>query len=458
MKKLKVMRWTFISIYAIVLCIFFLFIYFMPKQYEQEEQTYIKDSEKLILAALQEKTVDSSKKQMDEAIKEYPMELVVVVDGEIFYNTTSLTTIKPIYLETYVNESAILVQKQGEVDSTLGSHVSYWYTLYRMPNEHGMVSSYYLTIAIFTFALLSIIFFFMAFIQFYFFKPMSTLKESLKKVSDNNFSEVKPDTDVINKEFKEFSSRVDNFSKNVLSNYTVQEKELANTKRIFEENLLYSRAIIHDLKTPVHELLLENEYELNKGGKQEILNFNIKQADAILNKLNNVLKSLNTDVSYYESRIETFDVVELVAKQVKKFSGSLRQKKLLIDIHQPEQLMVTSSRVSIELMVQNMLSNAIQYAVDESDITLDIEKVGALCQINCSNISEIENIERIQKKNQFFSTYSGSNSNYQYSSGSGLYFIEELAQLIGSEYQLELNDNVVNVKISLKDVPYEEVI
>lgn len=455
------MRGTFVFTYLVVFAVFIFFIIMVPNQYVYSEQTYIQDAEQSLNAALEQTTIEARQTAIAQTIADFPMEIVVYYNNEVIYNTTNIANPTAMLLQGSVNQAAVLMEKQGAVETTSGA-VSFWYSLYQMPTAKALLNNYFIGMIIFTTILFVLLLAFIAYIQWVFFKPLNNLKDSLAKAEMNSFDSIEVvHDDVINRKFKQFTTKVSRFSSNVLKDYTELERDLENARGNLEANILYSRALVHDLKTPVHEIMMENEYKLLYGDAnvdKEALAFNVAQSDAILNQLNDILTVLETGLSSKQSEMESLDVVALISEEKQKFYSSIRQKQLLLSVDQPEKLEVVSNRVSLKLLIHNVLSNAIAYAQPESEIEIELFGDAGEYTLICRNLTDPINVERIENNAQFFQAFSEQRSEreHQYSSGNGLYLIEELSRMLDGEYSLMIEENLVTIQIVFKELVDDE--
>lgn len=201
-------------------------------------------------------------------------------------------------------------------------------------------------------------------------------------------------------------------------------------------------AASHDLRQPLHALNLFSELlkrHATDNTQQEILD----KVDCSLNSLNGMLDKLldisRLDAGVLEKNIVNFNLRYLVLSLSNEFKNQCNDKGLEL-ITQFSDCHVLSDPVLLEVILRNLLSNAIRYT-NSGSVSLvcnQVNKSGeklANIQVKDTGIGiKQENIEEI------FSEYTQLNNPERDQSkglGLGLAIVKRISELIGSEISIE---------------------
>ncbi|MCU4162393.1 ATP-binding protein [Carboxylicivirga caseinilyticus] len=154
-------------------------------------------------------------------------------------------------------------------------------------------------------------------------------------------------------------------------------------------NKLFS-IIAHDLKTPLHamvnlsDLIIQNGCKPNEPYRNEnlllALNISAKQS---LEMVSNLLSWARTQLNSITPRPKKICLCELFNDIKQYFEGSLRTKKLSLEVTLPrENCIVNVDFDMLKIIVQNLLSNAIKYSYTGEKIYMKVDEIGNAFKIS----------------------------------------------------------------------------
>src|SRR5699024_7333297 len=112
------------------------------------------------------------------------------------------------------------------------------------------------------------------------------------------------------------------------------------------------------------------------------------------------------------------------------------------------------NKVVARLIIHNMLSNAIKYAVIDTEIHFLIDQQENKLILICSNEATQKNIERIYRSEELFLAIEDNDAQngaqeYIYSTGNGIYLIKELVNIVGGTFDISTEDEMISLCIEV---------
>lgn len=421
-----------------------------PKQYEKIEKEYVEQIEEKLNVALGLNETEMVA-ALDKLQEEYAMEIIVEDKGKSVYQSINLQQ-STSYMGS-MNEDSILFEMQGYVENG-SSRYFVWFAIYHLSS--GDYLSWFINqqniLFIISFLVLLVALFV---VQWLLVRPLFKISESVKKASEYQFDEIdaKATDDNVTKDFSKFVHRLRGSISAVSRKHTELESQLQYERERLSNTIVVSKALVHDLKSPVHQLMIENEFQKDHILKEneeahKALDYNIEKTESILLDINNILKMMNNDYNVLEET-ELFDIVEIAVETTKLFQASLMEKDLYFLLDAPEKLLVYMNKVNMKLLIHNIISNAYQYAQRDSEINFKIELNDYQIIIECKNSSNQEDIERMNRSEQLFNVVESQHEGNIYSSGNGLFLIKDLTAMFNGEYQMGSEGDIVTVVIQI---------
>lgn len=215
--------------------------------------------------------------------------------------------------------------------------------------------------------LLIIIYFFAKWTARKFTKPINTLNEGMKKITEGNYG-----NQVYIKKDNELKELANGF--NLMSEALKIEKE--ENQRLQQERNKLILHISHDLKNPLSAVLgysdiLNNYDKLTEEEKQEyltIININSRRATKIITDL---FEFSLLDSMDYKLNMKNVDVNEVLREIVAYYIPELETKDFNYDFNiSEEEYLVNIDEVKFTRAISNLIDNAIKY--NEKNTTLSV--------------------------------------------------------------------------------------
>ncbi|MDH6367496.1 MULTISPECIES: hypothetical protein [unclassified Breznakia] len=415
--------------------------------YRENEVTYIQNAEEA-LEHLFEQNPDDYKTSAEKVIDEYPMELVIrSQENEVLYKSL------PIQANSYmgyINKDALLEEAEGfyEVD---GENIIFWYGLYQMKGnenlESYLVNQAMILAGAFVFITLGIFV-----LGRNLLLPLKRVRDSVAKLESYDFENLSASEDNVNRELEAFAKKLENNIHAVSRKHTILEQQLQLERERLHNTIIVSRSFIHDLKTPVHQLILENEYSLQNEQmtSSQIAKMNIELSEKLMKDVNEVLAIMKGNFYNVKAETTVIDFVSIVMDAIKLFAKSLDSKHFSLNVSVPDMLQGRFNKSTVQLLIHNLMSNMMKYATPQTELLIFMETKKDKIAIVFENVSSKENIVRMKSSEQLFNAVTVENSKeHVYSSGNGLFLIKDLTNLLGGTYELQIEGEKVRIIILL---------
>lgn len=188
--------------------------------------------------------------------------------------------------------------------------------------------------------------------------------------------------------------------------------------------------IIHDLKTPINaqtialESFLQTAENKISQDEKDLIELTLNSCN-YMQKLIDIFTSvdkLKTQkiILYYEK----FDIKELIVSSINELKILLKYYKLNLDFNYEESFNVNADKLQIKRVIENLLSNSINYAFKNSTIKINLFVKNRFFVFEIQNKSpyiEPKNLKDIFKKYKTLSSTYNKNS-----VGLGLYLSQEI--------------------------------
>ena len=455
-KTRKQIFYTIFIIYGMLSVIYIYMMVTFPERYQQTELENISIIENELIQVLDTATTHKEmEKQLAELVQAHPMELFVKEEDTIIY--TTMPQVKTESVHTIVNEQAFSFFEDKYY--TENNHIYFVSKgIYQLPmaqkmNEQMMRIFLICSLMLFLLTLALSLLYRMLIL------PLNAVRETIQKMENNQYENIAGDVmsdDVVTQKLTAVASQINNRFENIFKSYTDLEVALNFERESLTSLMQISRAFIHDLKTPLHQLLLENETTLADNSPSvenevnRVLATNVHNMDEILTQLNEILGIMDTKMVDMFERYETFNLVKLLEEAVSYFQVFLKHNDLRIYLDVPQTLNIYSNQAILRVIFHNVISNASKYAEKGSEIELSVFEKDDSVHIEVINVTDENHLENLKNQNQVSRFFDQNLSSVQqYGSGNGLYLLNDLTKFIDGTYELIIVENHAHVKIIL---------
>ncbi|QIK69181.1 sensor histidine kinase [Erysipelothrix sp. HDW6C] len=450
-KRLKQLATLIATAYVIIAALFLANMLSLDGRFAQKEQAYIKDIEGKIKEVLAI-NLSEMNGQLDDLTNTYAVEITIDDGVDVLYNTVNYQIGDELFGSA--NKFMTLIESKGQFDNE-GKVLNVWYVIYKMP-EGAFYQSFFnqqIFLIIIAFALLSTATIFLSRI---FIKPFRKIRKAIEQAQDFNFEQIEGSDDAINKEFGDFTDKLQDGIHAVSRQHTELETQLQVERERLNNTLSVSRSFIHDFKTPLHQLILENDFfifqldETNAEVKQ-LVEINNDVIGKLIHNLNDVLRLMKDDVYTEIQAKEAVSIESMIIETVGLFKPTIRLNKLKVNISVDDMEDIFVNKPTLQLLIHNLISNMVQYAKPESKIIIEVFAENEEVQFNFHNESSLENTEYLLASEQIFNVVMDqSDGRHEFSGGNGLFLIKDLATILSGSYVLKIDGESVDIIITIQ--------
>lgn len=182
----------------------------------------------------------------------------------------------------------------------------------------------------------------------------------------------------------------------------------------------FMMAVTHELKTPISVVRLNLEtlqkYSLEPEKQKRLIRTTLEETSRLNSLTNNILISSQLDGGGYTSSKEELDLSSLLAERIQEFRTRYPDQQFLEKIEPDAD--IKGDPLLLQMLVNNLLENAVKYSPKESRITASLKKEDTFVQLSISD--EGAGIPEEEKKKIFNKFYRIGNEATRKTQGTGL--------------------------------------
>jgi signal transduction histidine kinase len=206
-------------------------------------------------------------------------------------------------------------------------------------------------------------------------------------------------------------------------------RSLKKQLRYSNQQQNFMMAVTHELKTPIAitQLNIETILKRNLDATQQkkMLEISLSETQRLDNLCNNILLASQLDMGEYQSNTQEVDLSLIVENTLKIFTNRFPEIIFKTDIQ--ESLFIKGESVLLQLLINNLIDNAIKYSPKNSPITIALMRHEN--QIHLSVLDEGVGIP-VAEKDKIFEKFYRVGAEYTRSTkgtGLGLYLCKRIA-------------------------------
>jgi len=234
-------------------------------------------------------------------------------------------------------------------------------------------------------------------------------------------------------------------------------------KEHYEDKIRFFINTAHDIRTPLSLVMSPIEELKAQGGLSDKAQYLLDVAGANIRKLNAVTAQL-LDFEKIDSRkakvnIEPINLNYLLSEELSCFSNVAEKRGITLRLNVPDdQVVVSADRHLLELMLDNLMSNACKYTNrgGKVEVSLTASKSKAVIRITDNGIG----IPEKEQKNIFTNVYRAENARASQETGNGfgLLQVKRIVEMLGGNISFTSKEQVgTTFTISFKRI-YDEPI
>jgi len=190
--------------------------------------------------------------------------------------------------------------------------------------------------------------------------------------------------------------------------------------KLAQQQQNFMMAITHELKTPIAiaKLNLETlqKHRLEESKQQKLINATLQEANRLNTLTNNILISSQLEGGGYKLLKEELNFSLLTGNCVTDFIARFPDRKLVTELD--ADIDISGDPVLLQILVNNLLDNAIKYAPASPAIALSLKKNDQGVFLTCAD--QGPGIEDAEKKKIFDRFYRIGNERVRKTKGTGL--------------------------------------
>ncbi len=201
--------------------------------------------------------------------------------------------------------------------------------------------------------------------------------------------------------------------------------------RFTQQQQNFMMAVTHELKTPIAIVKLNIETlqrrSLKEEYKERLLEDTISEADRLNNLCNNILVTSQLETGKYNCLKESIDMNVLLEQTVQEFQHRFKNVSIVYN-QVADSLMLNGEVLLIQLLLNNLIENAIKYSFKDAFITLSLKQNGNKLMLTVADNGQ--GISDEEKKKVFEKFYRTGDENKRKTKGTGLglYLCKKIVQ------------------------------
>lgn len=203
----------------------------------------------------------------------------------------------------------------------------------------------------------------------------------------------------------------------------------------------------HDIKTPVSLVMgpisdLQNDASITGNAKElvSLAGSNIKKLNSIMTQL---LEFERFERGDRKLQLETIDMTDFVAMEVDCFQNAFKRKGINIIFRKPkEAVCMDGDRYLLEMMIDNLLSNACKYTMPGGTVTISLQPLHNKFKLSVSDTGI--GIPDEDQKKIFTNVHRAQNARESNESGTGfgLLQLKRIVEIHGGSIQLKSHEGL----------------
>jgi two-component system, sensor histidine kinase and response regulator len=223
-------------------------------------------------------------------------------------------------------------------------------------------------------------------------------------------------------------------------------------KRLAEEKkrirFQFISVLAHELKAPLNaiegNLRIVREKSAGDDPKayDQMLDRSIVRLDGMRKLIMDLLDMTRIESGEKKREVADLDVVEIARMSVETMQTLARERKIVVELHAPPKAVLKGDRGEIEIILNNLISNAVKYNRDEGrvDVTIQDEPANVTLLVKDTGIgmTEAESAQLFQE----FVRIKNAKTRGVLGTGLGLSILKKLTQLYGGDVTVKSEPDV----------------
>ncbi|MDR1781376.1 MAG: HAMP domain-containing histidine kinase [Bacilli bacterium] len=267
--------------------------------------------------------------------------------------------------------------------------------------------------------------------------PITQINFMTKKLSNLDFSQKLNIAG--NDEIAELATNINILSDKLKHSIDKLKDNIIKEKEASDHQIQLFASMSHELKTPITILFGILEGIKNKVGPyKEPLNYVDDMIDEVNNMQNIVMSLLNYakfSVQEMEIKLKPYDLEDLICENVNRLNTLIDEKHINIETNIIDDVVLVD-RTSIDLVLKNVLENAIYYTEENSKVEIFTSSFTDYVLIQIYNHGTNIDSESLNHIFEPFYRSDKSRLDYKHGTGLGLTIVKQILERYGSNYSM----------------------
>jgi len=251
----------------------------------------------------------------------------------------------------------------------------------------------------------------------------------------SNGEDIKRSRGFLSLEFEILNSKLIQLLRKVEKREKKKRKYIAKIKLKNQQRSNIISAIAHEFRNPISSIMgyaqtINEDENIPPKLRKKFLNKIYTNGQKIERLLRRLILWNRFESGTYKLQKSRFDILDLIKEVISLLEDSYRDRSIIVS---NRSLIVEADRALIEVVLYNLIENALKYS--KGDIFIDIKGGSISIKDNGIGISK-ENIEKITKK--FFRV---NNNSWDNSMGLGLAIVRQILSLHNSRLEIKSQEH-----------------
>jgi two-component system, sensor histidine kinase and response regulator len=220
-----------------------------------------------------------------------------------------------------------------------------------------------------------------------------------------------------------------------------EAKRLAEEKR--QVRFQFISVLAHELKAPLAavegylQLLHDRVVEPGSPKSDEVLGRSLLRIEGMRKLIVDILDLTRIESGQKKREMVDLDVAEVLARAVETAQPPARARQITIEVHGPERLPMRADQGELEIIFNNLISNAVKYNRDGGRVEVSLAQADQTLVIRVADTGIGMSPEEVGRLGGEFVRIKNAKTRNVMGSGLGLSILKKLAVLYDGDVQVE---------------------
>ncbi len=214
-----------------------------------------------------------------------------------------------------------------------------------------------------------------------------------------------------------------------------QARRLAEEKK--KVRFQFVSVLAHEMKAPIAavegylQIIRTRAAGEDQAAYERMLERSMVRLQGMRKLINDLLDMTAIESGQKQRELTDLDMVALSRAAVETMLPAAQERGISMDIQAPESLHVTGDRAELEILLNNLVSNAVKYNRDSGRVTIDLADAGGQTVIRVSDTGIGMTAEECGRVFKYFSRIKNPQNPPNLGTRRGVYTVKKIAELYG---------------------------